>query len=135
MDDDAIDPTLADELKSVCRTTVGDELRSITYFTEDAVEQLYLRSDLDQTADLVGFADHERLGFRSQSAYRNTQLGEYQATVRLFEHGYLSRVIRGPHGVWVTVDEMSMERFEELTSALESVLDEYADDVDTENRD
>ncbi len=128
MDDEAIDPMLADELLSACRTTVGDELRSITYFTEDVVEQVYLRSDLDRTADLVGFADHERLGFRSQSAYRNTQLGEYLATVRLFENGYLSRVIRGPHGVWVTTDEMSMDRFEELTSALEAILDEAESD-------
>ncbi|SEQ76194.1 DUF7522 family protein [Natrinema salaciae] len=130
MDGETIDSELASEIHSVCRTTVGDELRSITYFTEDDVEQLYLRSDLEQTADLIGFAEHERLGFRSQSAYRNTQLGEYQATIRMFENGYLSRVIRGPHGVWVTTDDMSMERFEELTSALESVLDDFADTVD-----
>ncbi|ELY65488.1 DUF7522 family protein [Natrinema versiforme] len=132
MDGETIDAELADELRSVCRTTVGDELRSITYFTEADIEQLYLRSDLEQTADLIGFAEHERLGFRSQSAYRNTQLGEYQATIRMFENGYLSRVIRGPHGVWVTTDEMSMERFEELTSALESVLDDFADTVDVD---
>ncbi|QLG49811.1 DUF7522 family protein [Natrinema halophilum] len=130
MDGETIDSELADELYSVCRTTVGDELRSITYFTEDDVEQLYLRSDLEQTADLVGFADHERLGFHSQSAYRNTQLGEYQATIRMFENGFLSRVIRGPHGAWVTTDDMSIERFEELTSALASVLDDFADAVD-----
>ncbi|MDF9747339.1 DUF7522 family protein [Natrinema salsiterrestre] len=132
MNGETIDSELESELHSVCRTTVGDELRSITYFTEDDVEQLYLRSDLEQTADLIGFAEHERLGFRSQSAYRNTQLGEYQATIRMFENGYLSRVIRGPHGVWVTTDEMSMERFEELTSALASVLDSFADTVAVE---
>src|SRR6056297_125682 len=135
MESEAIDSQRADELRSVCRTTVGDELRSITYFTEDIVEQLYLRSDLEQTADLIGFADHERLGFHSQSAYRNTQLGEYQATIRMFENGYLSRVIRGPHGVWVTADAMSIERFEELTSALESVLTDFADVVDGESPD
>jgi len=129
MNGDTIDDELADEIHSVCRTTVGDELRSITYFTEDDVEQLYLRSDLEQTADLIGFADHERLGFHSQSAYRNTQLGEYEATIRMFENGFLSRVIRGPHGVWVTTDDMSIDRFEELTSALASVLDEFADAV------
>ncbi|WP_254521725.1 DUF7522 family protein [Natrinema caseinilyticum] len=135
MDGETIDSELADELYSVCRTTVGDELRSITYFTEDDVEQLYLRSDLEQTADLVGFADHERLGFHSQSAYRNTQLGEYQATIRMFDNGFLSRVIRGPHGVWVTTDDMSIERFEELTSALASVLDEFAETVDVDGDD
>ncbi|NKE36955.1 hypothetical protein GWG54_14215 [Natronococcus sp. JC468] len=126
MEDAIIDEAFADELRSACRTTVGDELRSITYFTEDDVEQAYLRSDLDRTADLVGFAEHERRGFHSQSAYRNTQLGEYQATIRMFENGYLTRVIRGGHGVWVTTDDMSMERFEELTSALEAILEERA---------
>lgn len=127
MDERAIDPEQADELVSVCRTTVGDELRSITYFTEDEVEQVYLRSDLEQTADLVGFADHERMGFRSQSAYRNTQLGEYGATIRMFEYGFLTRVIEGDHGVWVTTDSMDIDRFEELSSALKSVLGEYDD--------
>lgn len=122
MNGEHIDSTFAEELRSACRTAVGDELRSITYFTEDVVEQLYLRSDLEQTADLVGFADHERLGFRSQTAYRNSQLGEYAATIRLFENGYLTRVIRGDHGVWVTTDELSIERFEELTSTLEIIL-------------
>lgn len=126
MDDERIDSQFTDELLSVCRTTIGDELRSITYFTEDTVKQVYLRSDLKQTADLVGFAEQERVGFRSQSAYRYTQLGEYQATIRMFENGYLTRVIQGPHGIWVTTDDMSMERFEELTSALKTVLKEDA---------
>ncbi|RQG95149.1 DUF7522 family protein [Natrarchaeobius chitinivorans] len=122
MTPDSSEPPIADELISACRTTVGDELRSIAYFTEDRVDQLYLRADLEQTADLVGFADHERFGFRSQSAYRNTELGEYEATIRMFENGYLTRVIRGDHGTWVTTDELSIERFEELTSALAAIL-------------
>ncbi|WP_336345208.1 DUF7522 family protein [Halalkalicoccus ordinarius] len=124
MGENVIDPELEEELLSVCRTAVGDELRSITYFDEEHVEQLYLRSDLDRTADLVGFADHERMGFRSQSAYRNTQLGEYEATIRMFEHGFLTRVIEGEHGVWVTTDSLSIDRFEELSTALKSVLAE-----------
>ena len=122
MNGETIDQKFADELISVCRTIVGDELRSITYFTESEVEQIYLRSDLDRTADLVGFAEHERLGFRSQSAYRNTQLGEYQATVRMFENGFLTRVIYDHNGVWVTTDDISIDRFEEISTALKSVL-------------
>ncbi|MFC7007152.1 DUF7522 family protein [Halalkalicoccus salilacus] len=129
MDGNTISPEFADELISVCRTIVGDELRSITYFTEDEVEQIYLRSDLDRTADLVGFADHERLGFRSQSAYRNTQLGEYQATVRMFENGFLTRVIYDRNGVWVTTDDISIDRFEEISTALKSVLGTATDTV------
>ncbi|TKX52375.1 hypothetical protein EXE45_19480, partial [Halorubrum sp. SP9] len=69
-----------------------DELRSLTYFTEADVDQLYLRSDLSRTADLVGFAENERQGFHAQSMYANTQLGDYQFTVRVFENGYLTRV-------------------------------------------
>lgn len=124
---DRIDSELADELLSVCRTAVGDELRSITYFTEETVAQVYLRSDLDRTADLIGFADHERMGFRSQAAYRNTQLGEYEATIRLFENGFLTRVIHDEHGVWVTTDSISIDRFEELSTALKSVFAEVED--------
>ncbi|EMA45153.1 DUF7522 family protein [Halobiforma nitratireducens] len=126
----AVDDALMDELLSVCRTTVGDELRSVTYFTEDEVEQVYLRSDLERTADLVGFADHERFGFRSQSAYRKTQLGDYEATIRMFENGYLTRVIRGDHGIWVTTDPMSIERFEELATALATLLEGGTPNVD-----
>jgi hypothetical protein len=112
----------ADELLSAARTATGDELRSLTYFTRDDVEQLYLRSDLNRTADLVGFAENERQGFHAQSMYANTQLGDYQFTVRVFENGYLTRVITNDHGVWATTDSMEIDRFEELASALASIL-------------
>jgi hypothetical protein len=130
MDSDTLESEFAEELISVCRTTVGDELRSIAYFTEDEVEPVYLRDDLDRTADLVGFATHERLGFQDQAAYQDSQLGEYQATIRMFEEGYLTRVIYGNTGIWVTTDEMSIDRFEELTTALKELLTdvEPADD-------
>lgn len=120
-----IDSTLADELLSVCRTTVGDELRSITYFTPEEVEQIYLRSDLDRTADLVGFAEIERHGFEADEKYRDTQLGDYEATIRMFANGYLTRVVAEETGVWVTTDSMDMDRFEELSAALEPVLEEH----------
>lgn len=119
---------LGNELVSVCRTVTGDELRSITYFTDDDVEQLYLRSDLERTADLTGFAELERAGFRADDLYRDSQLGEYRATVRMFERGYLTRVIEGQHGVWITADTMSMERFEELASSVKPVLAAHAAD-------
>ncbi len=114
----------ASEIVSVCRTSVGDELRSITFFTEDELDQLYLRSDLERTADLMGFADLERMGFHSQAAYSDSQLGAYQGTVRMFENGFLTRVIHDDIGVWITTDGMSMERFEELAIALDAVLEE-----------
>ncbi len=114
-----------EELISAARTTVGDEVRSVTYFTEDAVEQLYLRSDLEKGADLVEFADSERSGFQAQQRYDETELGEYQFIIRVFSRGYLTRVILGDHGVWVTTDEMAISRFEELGSALAGTLREF----------
>jgi hypothetical protein len=113
------------ELISTARTTVGDELRSLSHFTENEVEQLYLRNDLDRTADLVGFAENERLGFRSQQAYEGSQLGRYQFTIRVFKNGYLIRVIDDERGVWVTTDAMKIDRFEELANALTSTLREF----------
>ncbi|NEU56154.1 hypothetical protein [Halorussus sp. MSC15.2] len=115
---------IPEQLKSACRTAIGDELRSITYFTEDGEEQLYLREDLDPGADLVGFADNERLGFRTQAVYQDTELGGYRFNIRVFERGYLTRVIVGDHGAFVTTDEMEMDLFKELASAVESVLAE-----------
>ena len=123
-------PAFGEELVSACRTVVGDELRSITYFTDDDVQQLYLRSDLDRTADLVGFAEIERTGFRADKLYEGSELGEYWATVRMFENGYLTRVVAGHTGAWVTTDVMSMERFEELSSAVKAVLREHASGED-----
>jgi hypothetical protein len=112
-------------LVRAARTATGDELRSVTYFTEDAVEQLYLREELDRTADLVGFAESERHGFHAQSLYRDTQLGAYQFTVRVFANGYLTRVIANGHGVWVTTDSIEVDRFEELAAALHALLEEF----------
>ena len=113
------------ELVSTARTVVGDELRSVTYFTPDAVEQLYLRDDLTANADLVGFADVERMGFRSRADYEDSELGEYQFTLRAFENGYLVRVIVDGRGAFVTTDEMSLSRFEELHAALSRLLDGF----------
>lgn len=123
MDGDPATEELREELVSAARTTVGDELRSVAYFTSDAVDQLYLRDDLEEGADLVGFAENERLGFRSQTTYKRTELGDYRFTIRVFEGGYVTRVIRGDHGVWVTTDEMSIQRFAELGSAIGEILE------------
>lgn len=116
---------LKDELVRSCRTTVGDELRSVTYFDASDEEQIYLRDDLTAGADIVGFADNERLGFRSQSVYSGSELGEYQFTIRVFEHGYLTRVIADDHGAFVTTNGLRMDRFEELASAVRTVLTDH----------
>ena len=119
--------TLREELTSVCRTAIGDDLRSITYFTPEAAEQLYLREDLEQSADVDAFAENERLGFTSQDTYGETELGDYLFTIRAFEWGYLTRVIVDDHGVFVTTDPLRMTEFEEVATAVASVLESGAD--------
>lgn len=114
------------QLLRTCRTLVGDELRNVTYFTDDEVEKLYLRDDLDWSQDLVGYVENERQGFRSQTVYDDSDLGEYRGTVRMFEGGFITRVIEGDHGVFVTTDPMTIDRFEELASALREALEETA---------
>ena len=123
--DSNLDEEFVDELVSVCRTTVGDRLRSITYFDTTNEEQIYLRDDLESGANIVGFANEERSGFKSKRIYEDTELGDYQFTIRAFEHGYLTRVIHGYHGAFVTTDRLPTDRFEELASAVDSVLGEY----------
>jgi hypothetical protein len=117
-------PDVATELKSACRTAVGDQLRSIIYFDENDHEQLYLREDLapDDEETVGGFVENERLGFRSQAVYNESALGEYQFTMRAFDHGYLTRVIEGDHGAFVTTDELQMDHFDELAAAVRGVL-------------
>lgn len=123
---EVLSATVADELVSASRTAVGDRLRSVTYFDAVDEEQLYLREDLAAEADLVGFADSERLGFRSKSVYGGSELGAYRFTIRAFERGYLTRVIADGHGVFVTTDELPRDRFEELASAVRAVLEAHA---------
>jgi hypothetical protein len=118
--------SVGEELTSACRTAIGDRLRSITHFTEDDIQQVYLRSDLDDDADLVGFAEAERHGFHLQSLYRASELGGYEYTIRTFERGYLTRVIVGDQGVFVTTGELSMKRFDDVAAAVESVLEKSA---------
>ncbi|MFB6069909.1 MAG: hypothetical protein ABEJ76_02700 [Halanaeroarchaeum sp.] len=114
---------LATQITSACRTAAGDDVRSITYFTRDDYEQVYLRADLHQDADLGTFVQHETLGFSAADDYRGSELGDYNFTVRRFENGFLTRVIRGDHGVFVTLDSLTINRSEEIAAALEDVLD------------
>lgn len=120
--DSLVDPSLEEQLVSACRTTVGDSLRSITYFTPDEYEQVYLRSDLEADADLAASVEHEAAGFRTQTAYAESELGEYQYTLRVFENGFVTRVIDGERGVYVTTDGITVLRSREVTEAIHSTL-------------
>ncbi|WP_251343574.1 DUF7522 family protein [Haloplanus halophilus] len=119
---DLVDPSLEEQLVSACRTAVGDSLRSIVYFTPDEYEQVYLRSDLEADADLSRWVEHEAVGFRAQTAYEGSELGEYQYTLRVFENGFVTRVVKGDHGVFITTDGITVDRSKEVTRAVGSTL-------------
>jgi hypothetical protein len=127
MSTDLLDDETETQLVRTARTVVGDGIRSVTYFTPGEVGQLYLRDDLESDADVAGFADTERLGFRSQTDYDDSELGDYNFTIRVFDDGYLTRVIHDDHGVFVTTDPLTRDRFEELAAALHEELRALAD--------
>lgn len=115
----------ADHIVTASRTAVGDSLRSITYFTRDDFEQLYLREDLERDADLSTFIGHEWRGFKTtQTAYEGSELGDYRYTIRVFENGFLIRVTSDREGVFVTTDGLTIKDFEEVATALDTVLGE-----------
>ena len=125
MENDLLADEAADSLVALCRTAIGDSLRSITYFTRDDFEQLYLRDDLEQDADLMGFIGNEWQDFKTtQSAYEGTELGGYEFTIRAFENGYLVRVTTDTEGVFATADSLTLQAYEDAATAISEVLEE-----------
>ncbi|OVE83914.1 DUF7522 family protein [Natronolimnobius baerhuensis] len=118
----------AEQIVTTCRTAVGDSLRSITYFTRDDFEQVYLREDLERDADLSTFIGHEWRGFKTaQTAYEGSELGDYNYTIRVFDNGFLVRVTTDTDGVFVTTDGLTMKDFEEVATAIRVFLTERDD--------
>lgn len=117
----------AERLVSTCRTTVGDNARSVAYFSRTDHEQLYLRDGLERDADLMAFIGTERQDFAMASdGYSATELGEYRYTMRVFENGYAIRIDGGDKGVLVTSDGMELRDFNHLASAVSATLSEWA---------
>lgn len=129
----------ADQLVTACRTAVGDELRSVVYFTPEIEEFLYFRSDLAERGERSRavkrlFVENERMGFSSQETYNRLtevagdelDVGDYEFTVRVFSEGFIIRVIVGQHGVLLTTDSMQIDAFEELSVTLRTLLAEVA---------
>jgi len=120
----------ADRLVSTCRTTVGDNARSVTFFSRTDHEQLYLRDDLEQDADLMAFIGTERQDFAMASdGYSGTELGGYRYTLRVFENGYAVRIDGRDKGVLVTSDGMELRDFNHLANAVSSTLEEWEGEV------
>ncbi len=120
----------AERIITTCRTAIGDSLRSVTYFTRDDYEQLYLRDDLERDADLSTFIGHEWRGFKTvKTAYERSELGEYNYTIRVFDNGFLLRVTTESKGVIITTDGLTLKDFEEVATALDTVLSDADDPV------
>lgn len=119
MQSELLTDTHAAQIVEDCLDRTGERLRSITYFTQNDFDQLYLRDDLERGADLASFIGLEwRESGITGDAYKNSELGEHRYTIRAFENGYLLRVGSGGDGIFITTDGLSMEGFEELAGIL-----------------
>jgi hypothetical protein len=129
MSEELLTDTARDHLTRVCRTAIGDSLRSVTYFDKTDYTQVYLRDDLAQDADLSSFIGTEWHDFNTtQDAYRGSELGEYRYTIRVFRNGFLVRVTLEDAGVFVTTDGITMQDFETVATAIEKLLTEWSVD-------
>jgi hypothetical protein len=128
-------PTEA-EIVSICRTAVGDTLRSVIHFTQEESELLYLRQDLygddrrrvlEVKASLVerervGFTPYERYEPHVAGAGSDPALGDYEFTVRVFTDGFVCRIIVGDDGLLLTAEDLDVDRVEEVAVALRGLL-------------
>ncbi len=121
-----LSPEATEQLVQTCRTSIGDSIRSVTYFTRTDYDQLYLREDLDSDADLSTFIGTEWRAFQIvQDTYGDSELGDYEYTVRSFENGFLLRIATESEGVFVTSDTLTVRQFEKLATALKTTLREW----------
>lgn len=129
-----IDGETADGLVSATRTSLGDTLRSVIYFTPSAFDVLYVRRDLYASEDAAQEAkaqlvDLEQIGFaehlvRTAVAQRDvgSDIGPYNFTVRFHENGFVVRVLQDDVGVLFTADSMDVAAFEDAISAIRGIL-------------
>ena len=129
-----VDSDTSDSLVSVCRTALGDSLRSVIYFTPDEFEFLYVRQDLEAGEDVemvkAFFVESERPLFEAGPKYTELsterraepEIGEYEFTIRVFSDGYIVPVIVEDQGVLTTTDSLEIDSFEEFAVALQRLL-------------
>lgn len=128
--------SLNDGIVSAVRTSLGDSLRSVVYFTPSGFDVLYTRQDLYESAETARAAksqlvEFERTGFAERpvrTAIATTgdgpDIGDYHFTVRFHEYGFVVRILRGDGGVLFTADSMDVRAFEDAASAISGLLGE-----------
>jgi hypothetical protein len=129
-----LDTDTADRPVRVARTSLGDTLRSVVYFTPGAFDVLYVRSDLYDSPETAREAkrrlvEFEQVGFaelpvRTTLGRENgrSSIGDYAFTVRFHEDGFVVRVLQDGAGVLLTADSMDVNAFEEAASAVRALL-------------
>ena len=115
---------VTDSLVAACTDVAGDALRSIVYFTADEFDQLLLRDYLSAEADIQSFVENERVGFDRIPTHDGSELGRYRYTLQRFDAGYLLRVVTDTHGVFVTTNQLSLEEYDALATAVQSELED-----------
>ena len=115
----------SDRLETACTEIIGDALRSIVYFTEDDFDQVHLKDYLSAEADIGAFVDNEREGFHRVPTHEGSELGRYEYTIRRFERGYLVRVMSDSAGVFVTVNQVPIDQFDDLATAIEREMNSW----------
>lgn len=119
----------SDRLVERCQEIAGDRLRSVTYFTRDDFDQLYLREDLERGADLASFIGFEwRESWITEDVYQGTELGEHEYTLQVFSNGYLLRHETQREGVFVTLDRPSLDILDEMALAVRETIDSFEAD-------
>ena len=121
-------------LVSAARTSLGDTLRSVVYFTPSEFDVLYLRQGLYESMEAARPAKEqlvelERVGFAELPA-RGTitrreddaGIGPYEFTVRFHEDGFVVRVLEGDIGAVMTTDSMDLNGFEDAATAVRRLL-------------
>ncbi|RKD97416.1 DUF7522 family protein [Halopiger aswanensis] len=129
-----ISEDVATGLVSAARTSLGDTLRSVVYFTPSAFDVLYLRQGLYDSTESARTAKEqlvelERVGFaevpvRAAIVRREdgTGIGPYEFTVRFHEDGFVVRVLEGDVGTIMTTDSMDLNAFEDAATAVRRLL-------------
>lgn len=133
-----LDDRHAESILSAVRTSLGDSLRSVVYFTPSSFDLLYVRKDLypsdekarERKAQLVQL---ERVGFAERPVRNNIahtgdgpDIGPYNFTVRFHDEGFVVRALAGDAGVLFTTDSMDVRAFREAVTAVRGVLEDDA---------
>ncbi|MBX0323062.1 hypothetical protein EGH21_08490 [Halomicroarcula sp. F13] len=131
-----IETPFADSVVSTARTSIGDSLRSVIYFTPSAMDLLYVRRDLYESRESAleaksRLVEFERVGF-AEAPVRTAlavpaeaeSIGAYEFTVRIHEDGFVVRVLGADAGVLLTTDGIDVDAFEDAATAITSLLDE-----------